>query len=132
MRIGIDARELGGRATGVGRYLGGLLREWAAAGRTRDHDFVLYAPQPIALSLDARRFATRAARPGLGGVGPPPARVFAGPPPLRDADDPWIRRHVVGTDRSAARGRAGSSRRVVRPRLHRAAAPGDPHRRRDP
>jgi glycosyltransferase involved in cell wall biosynthesis len=58
MRIGIDARELCGRATGVGRYLGGLLHEWAAA-RTLPHEFVLYAPEPIALPLDARRFATR-------------------------------------------------------------------------
>jgi glycosyltransferase involved in cell wall biosynthesis len=58
VRIGIDARELCGRATGVGRYLGGLLQEWAAA-RTLAHEFVLYAPEPIALPLDARRFATR-------------------------------------------------------------------------
>ena len=59
MRIGIDARELCGRATGVGRYLGGLLQEWAADSRARAHEFVLYAPEPIALSLDARRFPTR-------------------------------------------------------------------------
>jgi glycosyltransferase involved in cell wall biosynthesis len=59
MRIGIDARELCGRATGVGRYLGGLLQEWAADGRARGHEFVLYAPEPIALPLDARRFPTR-------------------------------------------------------------------------
>ena len=58
MRIGIDARELCGRATGVGRYLGGLLHEWAAA-RTLAHEFVLYAHEPIALPLDGRRFATR-------------------------------------------------------------------------
>jgi glycosyltransferase involved in cell wall biosynthesis len=58
MRIGIDARELCGHATGAGRYLGGLLYEWAAA-RTLAHEFVLYAPEPIALPLDARRFATR-------------------------------------------------------------------------
>ena len=56
MRIGIDARELCGRSTGVGRYLGGLLREWTADDRARAHEFVLYAPEPIALSLDARRF----------------------------------------------------------------------------
>jgi glycosyltransferase involved in cell wall biosynthesis len=67
MRIGIDARELGGRATGVGRYLGGLLREWAAGGPARAHEFVLYAAEPIALSLDARRFATRTI-PGTGGT----------------------------------------------------------------
>jgi glycosyltransferase involved in cell wall biosynthesis len=59
MRIGIDARELCGRATGVGRYLGGLLHEWAANGAARRHEFVLYAPEPIALTLDARRFPTR-------------------------------------------------------------------------
>ena len=67
MRIGIDARELGGRATGVGRYLGGLLREWSIEGRARDHEFVLYAPEPIALPLDARRFRTRTV-PGSGGT----------------------------------------------------------------
>ena len=59
MRIGIDARELSGRATGVGRYLDGLLREWAAGSRAGAHEFVLYAPEPIALPLDARRFPTR-------------------------------------------------------------------------
>ena len=59
MRIGIDARELCGRATGAGRYLGGLLTEWSTSDRARAHEFVLYAPQSIAMSLDARRFATR-------------------------------------------------------------------------
>ena len=59
MRIGIDARELCGRATGVGRYLGGLVREWAADGRARAHEFLLYAPARIGLPLDSRRFPTR-------------------------------------------------------------------------
>jgi glycosyltransferase involved in cell wall biosynthesis len=59
MRIGIDARELCGRSTGVGRYLGGLLHQWSTDPRARAHEFVLYAPEPIALPLDARRFATR-------------------------------------------------------------------------
>ena len=59
MRIGIDARELGGRATGVGRYLGGLLAEWTADDRASGHEFVLYAAEPIASALDARRFQTR-------------------------------------------------------------------------
>jgi glycosyltransferase involved in cell wall biosynthesis len=67
MRIGIDARELSGRATGVGRYLGGLLREWAADSRNRAHEFVLYAPESIGMPLDARRFATRTI-PGAGGT----------------------------------------------------------------
>ena len=57
MRIGIDARELCGRATGAGRYLSGLLQQWATDADA--HEFVLYAPEGIALTLDARRFPTR-------------------------------------------------------------------------
>src|SRR4051812_9896964 len=66
MRIGVDARELCGRATGVGRYLAGLLLEWARGGPAGAHDFVLYAPEAIALPLDARKFRTRIVpgRPG--------------------------------------------------------------------
>lgn len=60
MRIGVDARELAGRATGVGRYLGGLLQQWSASpdvlGR---HEFVLFAAGRIPLALDARRFPAR-------------------------------------------------------------------------
>jgi glycosyltransferase involved in cell wall biosynthesis len=68
MRIGIDARELGGRVTGVGRYLAGLLHEWSAGSSpARSHEFVLYAHEPIALSLDARRFPTRTIA-GTGGT----------------------------------------------------------------
>jgi glycosyltransferase involved in cell wall biosynthesis len=63
VRIGIDARELCGRPTGVGRYLGGLLNEWAASDQARPHDFVLYAPEPV----NVRRFATRLV-PGRGGT----------------------------------------------------------------
>ena len=57
MRIGIDARELSGRATGVGRYLRGLLAEWSRSAR--HHEFVLYAPEPIAVAHDTRRFLQR-------------------------------------------------------------------------
>ena len=59
MRIGVDARELCGRPTGVGRYLAGLLRQWSIDDRARRHEFVLYAPEAVPLNLDARRFATR-------------------------------------------------------------------------
>jgi glycosyltransferase involved in cell wall biosynthesis len=59
MRIGIDARELCGRPTGVGRYLAGLLREWMANDRGPRHEFVLYAPGALDIPLDARRLATR-------------------------------------------------------------------------
>src|SRR5260370_29547155 len=59
MRIGIDARELCGRSTGGGRYLGGLLAGWAVDPRARAHEFLLYAPGPVSLPLVARRFPTR-------------------------------------------------------------------------
>lgn len=59
MRVGIDARELAGRSTGVGRYLGGLLRHWSSGGEASNDQFVLYAPEPLGLSLDQTRFITR-------------------------------------------------------------------------
>jgi glycosyltransferase involved in cell wall biosynthesis len=67
VRIGIDARELCGHSTGVGRYLDGLLQQWAAGDLARRHEFVLYVHQPIALPLDARRFPTRVVE-GQGGT----------------------------------------------------------------
>jgi glycosyltransferase involved in cell wall biosynthesis len=59
MRIGIDARELCGRATGAGRYLQGLLEHWAGDDRGRRHELVLYAPEPLPITFDERHFATR-------------------------------------------------------------------------
>jgi glycosyltransferase involved in cell wall biosynthesis len=44
VKIGVDARELCGRPTGVGRYLAGLLHEWEKDGSARRHQFILYAP----------------------------------------------------------------------------------------
>ena len=43
MRLGIDARELLGQRTGVGRYLAELCREWVSTIRT--HELVLYTPE---------------------------------------------------------------------------------------
>ena len=43
MRIAVDARELHGRPTGVGRYLGELLAEWGQAAEARRHSWTLYA-----------------------------------------------------------------------------------------
>jgi len=81
MRIGIDARELCGHATGAGRYLSGLLRQWGADDAIRRHEFVLYAPERLDAELDSHRFATRlveAADPyyasALGGIGALPLR----------------------------------------------------------
>ena len=59
MRIGIDARELSGRPTGVGRYLAGLLHEWTAEESTGRHEFLLYATESLAMPLDARHVAAR-------------------------------------------------------------------------
>lgn len=42
MRIGVDARELSGHATGVGRYLQCLLREWGLSPGS--HQWTLYSP----------------------------------------------------------------------------------------
>ena len=59
MRIGVDARELCGHSTGVGRYLSGLLTEWSSGPAARQHEFVLYAPEPLAIGLDRHHFRTR-------------------------------------------------------------------------
>ena len=51
MRIGIDARELCGKPTGVGRHLSGLLRAWSADASAARHTFVLYSHEAIASPL---------------------------------------------------------------------------------
>ncbi|HEX6163469.1 MAG TPA: glycosyltransferase family 1 protein [Vicinamibacterales bacterium] len=47
MRVAIDARELGGHPTGVGRYLSGLLDAWARSDSARRHHWTLITPSPI-------------------------------------------------------------------------------------
>ena len=79
LRIGVDAREILGDATGVGRYLAELLRRW-----------------------DARRTRIAAVRP----VSPRPHRRST--PPGRSTirvRRPRTARHLVGTDGAAARRR---------------------------
>ena len=51
MRIGIDARELLGDPTGVGRYLGELLRRWTLRPDAERRKFVLYIPEPLLLQF---------------------------------------------------------------------------------
>jgi glycosyltransferase involved in cell wall biosynthesis len=51
LRIGIDARELLGATTGVGRYLGELLRRWTTRPDARTRTFVLFAPERLSLAL---------------------------------------------------------------------------------
>ena len=43
LRIGVDAREVLGRPTGVGNYLAAVVREWAA-DPTLPHTFTFFAP----------------------------------------------------------------------------------------
>jgi glycosyltransferase involved in cell wall biosynthesis len=53
IRIGVDARELLGETTGVGRYLGELLRRWIARADAPTRKFILYAPEKLA-SFESR------------------------------------------------------------------------------
>jgi alpha-1,3-rhamnosyl/mannosyltransferase len=65
MRIGVDARELGGQTTGVGRYLQRLLQEWGATGVA--HQWILYSPDgrlAVPAGLDAEVVRV----PGAGGT----------------------------------------------------------------
>lgn len=48
MRIAIDARELYGQPTGVGRYLAEILAAWDDLAQALDHEVVLCAPGEIA------------------------------------------------------------------------------------
>jgi glycosyltransferase involved in cell wall biosynthesis len=43
MRIAVDVRELCGRPTGVGRYLGGLFDAWSDQATAKRHQWTLYA-----------------------------------------------------------------------------------------
>lgn len=47
MRVAIDARELCGRPTGVGRYLAGLLTAWASSDHARRHQWTLLTHAPL-------------------------------------------------------------------------------------
>jgi len=47
MKIAIDARELSGRPTGVGRYLAELLRAWDDLPGALVHEFALCATSPV-------------------------------------------------------------------------------------
>ncbi len=53
MKIGIDARELEGRRTGVGRYLDEVLRALARSPEAHAHTYVLCARQPLDLTAYA-------------------------------------------------------------------------------
>ncbi len=53
MRIGIDARELRGHPTGVGRHLAGLLDAWRLDPSAAQHAWFLYSPESIGVTPPA-------------------------------------------------------------------------------
>jgi glycosyltransferase involved in cell wall biosynthesis len=66
MRIAVDARELSGRPTGVGRYLAELLTAWAAMAEARRHEWRFFAP--AAVTLPPPFAGALAQLPGAGGT----------------------------------------------------------------
>jgi glycosyltransferase involved in cell wall biosynthesis len=66
MRIAVDARELGGRPTGVGRYLRELLRAWAELPGAAGHEFVLCAAEPPAPAQVGALSVSTVTAPGSG------------------------------------------------------------------
>jgi glycosyltransferase involved in cell wall biosynthesis len=50
MRVAVDARELCGRPTGVGRYLSGLLEAWSESAAARRHEWSIYSHAPATWS----------------------------------------------------------------------------------
>lgn len=66
MRVAIDARELCGRPTGVGRYLAGLLTAWAASDHARRHEWALLTHAPF--EANPRWNVSHIVIPGSGGT----------------------------------------------------------------
>jgi glycosyltransferase involved in cell wall biosynthesis len=66
LRIGIDARELLGDTTGVGRYLSELLRRWTARSDSAARSFMLYSPEPLQAPFLAEGVETRVLPGGRG------------------------------------------------------------------
>ncbi|MBY0495633.1 MAG: glycosyltransferase family 4 protein [Cyanobacteria bacterium] len=66
MRVAIDARELGGHPTGVGRYLTGLLDAWSSSDAARRHQWTLISSSP--LEQASRWTAPVEVAPGSGGT----------------------------------------------------------------
>lgn len=65
MRIAIDARELTGRPTGVGRFLTSILEAWSTLPAARSHTVTLCTSDPLSSAPTA---ATVSTIPGGGGT----------------------------------------------------------------
>jgi glycosyltransferase involved in cell wall biosynthesis len=66
MRIAIDARELTGRPTGVGRYLAELLAAWSSMPAAAAHEFILCATERVVLPRPSLLKLTALVEPGRG------------------------------------------------------------------
>jgi glycosyltransferase involved in cell wall biosynthesis len=66
LRIGIDARELLGETTGVGRYLAELLARWSARPDAARRRFILYSPEPLNVPLSEGSIERRVIPGGAG------------------------------------------------------------------
>jgi glycosyltransferase involved in cell wall biosynthesis len=64
--IAVDARELAGRATGVGRYLSELLTRWSSSPEAHRYQWQLYAHQPV--TVPAAFSKSVMVLPGRGGT----------------------------------------------------------------
>jgi glycosyltransferase involved in cell wall biosynthesis len=64
--IAIDARELLGDTTGVGRYLGELMRRWTARADADSRRFVLYSPEPLSVRFPEQTTSVRVLPGGRG------------------------------------------------------------------
>jgi glycosyltransferase involved in cell wall biosynthesis len=68
MRIAIDAREIVGKPTGVGRYLSQILSAWAKLPGAAAHEFVLCSPEENSAARWAPLRMSSVSAPGTGTV----------------------------------------------------------------
>ena len=66
MKIAVDARELAGRPTGVGRYLSELLDRWGESPEARRHEWRFYAHQSV--TVPDRLSSSKVVIAGSGGT----------------------------------------------------------------
>ncbi len=66
LRIGIDARELLGQTTGVGRYLGELLLRWTRRRDAGHRRLILYTPERLSMALPPAAVDQRVVGSGRG------------------------------------------------------------------
>ena len=66
MKIAIDARELAGQATGVGRYVSAILAAWDGFAAASAHEFILCAPKPVTAPTASALRLSSAVVPGSG------------------------------------------------------------------